>query len=123
MNSLEAFIVSCLSDDLLKKEYLIIPNKNIFTGHCYVASECYYHLSEEDLHVYQIHHEGSSHWFLKNTKTSKVIDITAKQFKTKVPYEKAKRRFFLTNEPSKRAKILIKRVARRLDGIDTELQS
>lgn len=98
-----------LSNDLLKKEYLNIPNKNKYTGHCYVASECYYHLSDKNHSVYHIKHEDSTHWFLKDEKNN-IIDLTAAQFKTNVPYDLAKKGFFLTKEPSKRAKILINRV-------------
>ena len=102
-------IVDNLSDDLLKKEYLSHPNKNRFTGHCYVATECYYYLSSNKHQVYHIAHENSIHWFLKD-EFNNIIDLTAQQFKTNVPYENAKRGFFLTNKPSKRAKILIERV-------------
>ena len=45
-------IINNLSDDLLKKEYLNYPNKNKYTGHCYVASETYYHLSKETALIY-----------------------------------------------------------------------
>ena len=102
-------IINNLSDDLLKKEYLTLKNKNKYTGHCYVASECYYHLSSEDLNIYHIKHENSTHWFLKNN-IDQNIDLTSEQFETPVPYKKAKRGAFLTKKPSKRAKILIDRV-------------
>jgi len=102
-------IVNNLSDDLLKNEYKNLDGKNKYTGHCYVASETYYHLSNEELSVYHIKHEGSTHWFLKNDK-SEIIDLTASQFKTNVPYDRAKRGFFLTKKPSKRCQILIDRV-------------
>jgi len=102
-------IVCNLSDDLLKKEYRNILDKNKFTGHCYVASETYYHLSGSDLKVYHIKHEKSTHWFLKDNK-DKIIDITKDQFKTPVPYQKAKRGFFLTKTPSKRSLKLIDKV-------------
>jgi hypothetical protein len=102
-------IVKNLSDDLLKKEYRTILNKNKFTGHCYVASETYYHLSEEKLNVYYIKHENSTHWFLKDDKNN-IIDITKEQFKTPVPYNQAKRGFFLTKTPSKRSLKLIQKV-------------
>jgi len=102
-------IVDNLSDDLLKKEYRSIPDKNKFTGHCYVASETYYHLSNDDLKVYHIRHENSVHWFLKDIDNN-VIDITKEQFKTSVPYEKARRGFFLTKTPSKRSLKLINRI-------------
>tara|TARA_Y100001963_G_scaffold53185_1_gene74517 strand:+ start:83 stop:1372 length:1290 start_codon:yes stop_codon:yes gene_type:complete len=97
-----------LSDDLLKKEYKNIPDKNKFTGHCYVASECYYHLCPDKLDVYHIKHENSTHWFLKDN--DKIIDVTREQFKTPVPYNNAVKGFFLTKKPSKRARILINRV-------------
>ena len=123
-------IVDNLSDDLLKKEYRTILDKNKFTGHCYVASETYYYLSNEKLKVYHINHENSTHWFLKDYKDN-IIDITKGQFKTDVPYHKAKRGFFLTKTPSKRSLKLIdkvlnynlKIVKRRLneDNIDYKL--
>lgn len=102
-------IVNNLSDDLLKKEYTSILCKNKFTGHCYVASETYYHLSNDYLKVYHIKHENSTHWFLKD-KNNNIIDITKGQFKTKVPYDKAKRGFFLTKKPSKRSLNLMDKV-------------
>jgi len=36
-----------LTDDLLKKRY-IYPDRRPFTGHCYVASECFYYLYGRD---------------------------------------------------------------------------
>jgi hypothetical protein len=102
-------IIECLSDDLLKKEYINVIDKNKYTGHCYVATECYYYLHYQKFSVYHIKHENSTHWFLKDENNS-VIDLTAAQFKTDVPYEQAKRGFFLTNKPSKRTQILIDRV-------------
>ena len=104
-------IINNLSDDLLKKEYINIKGKNKFTGHCYVASECYYHLANETLKIYHIKHENSTHWFLRNDK-NEIIDLTFEQFKTPVPYQNAKRGAFLTKEPSKRSKILIDRVVK-----------
>jgi hypothetical protein len=107
--NLKRRIIDNLSDDLLKKEYRNVEGKNKYTGHCYVASETYYHLSDEELLVYHIKHEDSTHWFLRNDK-NEIIDLTAPQFKTPVPYHKAKRGFFLTKEPSKRSSDLINRV-------------
>tara|TARA_R110000737_G_scaffold86681_2_gene119382 strand:+ start:3222 stop:4526 length:1305 start_codon:yes stop_codon:yes gene_type:complete len=102
-------IINSLSDDLLKKEYLNIKGKNKFTGHCYIASECYYHLTNKNLKVYHIKHENSTHWFIRDDK-GKIIDLTAGQFKSPVPYEEGRRGAFLTKAPSKRCKILIDRV-------------
>jgi hypothetical protein len=110
--NLQERIVNNLSDDLLKKEYLELKHRNRYTGHCYVATECYYHLCSEEHYVYHIKHEGSTHWFLKDT-DGKVIDLTSEQFLSNVPYHNAKRGFFLTKRPSKRTKILIERVMQK----------
>ena len=109
-------IIDNLTEDLLKKEYLNYPNKNNFTGHCYVASECYYHIANENLKIYHIKHENSTHWFLRNDK-NEIIDLTSEQFNTPVPYQNAKRGAFLTKQPSKRTKILIDRVIKDSFGI------
>jgi outer membrane cobalamin receptor len=102
-------IIKNLSDDLLKKEYINLPNKNRYTGHCYIASETYYHLSNENLKVYHIKHENTTHWFLKDN-LDNIIDLTYKQFKTPVNYQNAVRGFFLTKQPSKRSKKLINKI-------------
>jgi hypothetical protein len=102
-----------LSDDLRSPEFRGHECKT--TGHCYVASEAVYHSLGGKAAGYtpmQIKHEGTSHWFLKH-KSGDVVDPTADQFKTPVPYEKAKGRGFLTKEPSKRAKVLMSRMESR----------
>jgi hypothetical protein len=89
-------------------------------GYCYVASEAYFHLAggkESGLKPMQISHEGVSHWFLLNDRSptlagSQVIDITAGQFKTPVPYSDAKGRGFLTKSPSKRTQRLLDAIQR-----------
>lgn len=102
-------IIDNLSDDLLKPEYLKVTDKNRFTGHCYVASETYYHLSPLKHSVYHIKHEGTTHWFLRD-ENNNVVDLTAEQFKSAVPYQDGKRGFFLTSEPSQRSQKLIEKV-------------
>jgi len=57
---------------------------------------------------------GISQWSLNNeakneTISGVVIDPTAGQFSTPVPYDRARGRGFLTKTPSKRAQILIER--------------
>ena len=98
-----------LTDDLRKPEFKghACPT----AGHCYVASEATYHMLGGKAAGYkpmQINHEGTNHWFLKH-ESGKIIDPTADQFKTPVPYDKARGRGFLTKEPSKRAKTLMER--------------
>ncbi len=94
-----------LSDDLLKPGYK--PG-----AHCYVASEALYHLlggKEAGFKPMNVKHEGVQHWFLLSNK-GVVIDVTADQFSTPVPYDQARGRGFLTKKPSKRAQTLIERV-------------
>ncbi len=108
--SIEKRIAACLSDDLRKAPYK--GDKNPLRGHCYVASEAYYHLSggkRAGLKPMFVTHEGAPHWFIVDSK-GRVTDITAKQFATKVPYHLAKGKGFLTGKPSARAAEVIRRV-------------
>jgi hypothetical protein len=103
-----------LSDDLRKPEFRGHECKT--TGHCYVASEAVYHLLGGKAAGYtpmQVTHEGTSHWFLKH-ESGKIIDPTADQFTTPVPYEKAKGKGFLTKKPSKRAQVLLGRMDKKV---------
>jgi len=109
-NQLAGSIISHLSDDLLSQHYKKQKRLNALSGHCYVASEVYFHLSDEPLMACHIHHEGSSHWFLRNKVTDEIVDITARQFETPVPHEQARGTGFLTKLPSKRARILMGRI-------------
>lgn len=100
-------IQNCLTDDLRLPEYR--GNANKYAGHCYIASEALFYLTAKQLHPMFIKHEGKSHWFLKD-KNGNIIDLTASQFKSRIPYNKAVGKGFLTNKPSKRAHILIRKV-------------
>ena len=97
-----------LTDDLLKPEWRNKPGRNKWSGHCYVACEALFHLSGKTLKPHVITHEGGTHWFLK-TVNGLVIDPTAKQFKTPVPYENGRGCGFLTKQASKRCQILLAR--------------
>lgn len=96
-----------LTDELRLLKYRGNPNK--LAGHCYIASEALYHLTNKTLKPHFIKHEGQSHWFLKD-QNNKIIDLTAAQFKTPIPYTKAIGKGFLTKKPSKRTQILLKRI-------------
>jgi hypothetical protein len=84
------------------------------TGHCYAASEACFHLlggraAGWVAHVF--HHEGSPHWFLRRRTDGTIVDPTADQFDTPVPYEQARPIGFLTGDrPSKRAQVFIDHV-------------
>jgi len=107
MKQLLRNIRTSLTPDLLKPEYRGLDHP--LAGHCYVASETLFHLSDRTLYPHFIRHEGSPHWFLKDER-GRVYDLTAEQFSTPVPYEQGVRKGFLTKRPSARARIVIQRV-------------
>lgn len=107
--SLMRDIVAQLTDDLRRPPYK--GNKNPLTGHCYVASEALYHLlGSKDWLPCNIQHEGSPHWYLKNKVTGEVLDPTAGQFDTPVPYSQGRGKGFLTKQRCKRAAELLRRL-------------
>lgn len=77
-------------------------------GCCYVASEAAYHLlggRAAGWKPVNTRHEGSQHWWLE--RDGEVLDLTADQFATPVPYQAGIGRGFLTALPSRRAQRLI----------------
>lgn len=101
---------SCLTDELRKPAYR--GNSNEVAGHCYVASEALYHRlggKSAGWTPQSIQHEGGPHWFLKHTGGT-VLDATADQFETPVPYEQSRGCGFLTRQPSARAAVVLQRL-------------
>ena len=105
-----------LSDDLLKPIYKDIPKKHKFYGHCYVASETFYHLTKRTYKVYQNKDSNNiSHWWLADDEDN-IIDITKEQytdFGVLPPYKNGKRKGFLTKSPSKRSQKLMKTIMKQ----------
>jgi cytidine deaminase len=116
--TLIAGIQSVLTGDLLKKRYRNVAGTNRFFGHCYAASEAYYHMrgAAESGFMPMVLRlgKGGTHWFLRHVNTGKIVDITARQFKKRVNYSAAKPCGFLTKKPSKRAATIIQRVEEKL---------
>jgi len=114
MMDLIKIIVDNLSDDLLKPKYRMSPNKNKYTGHCYVATETlYYLLPDKDKSNYTpaiLKINGDTHWFLKNKINKTIIDITQNQYSHVLDYHTSRNAAFLTKNPSKRTLILINRI-------------
>lgn len=78
-------------------------------GCCYVASEAAYHAlggAKSGLRVMHVTHEGAPHWYL-TTADGRVVDPTADQFSSPVPYGQGRGKGFLTIAPSKRASSLL----------------
>ena len=100
-----------LCPSLLKKQYLDENAKNLMFGHCYVASEAIFHLSKNKLQpFYGTDKRGITHWWLIDEKWDIRIDATADQYHSQglePPYDVGNRASFLTNDPSKRCKIVM----------------
>lgn len=103
-------LVALLSPDLLKPQYR--DGGHPLRGHCYVVAEALYSLlgAAAGWTPMNVQHEGDQHWFLRH-RDSTILDPTAGQFSTPVPYERARGRGFLTREPSRRAAELLRRLA------------
>jgi hypothetical protein len=97
-------IVGALSPELVKPEF---RGEHPLSGHCYVASEAFYHLVGGK--PMNVRHEGVSHWFI--LLDDEVVDLTAAQFDTPVDYSKARGCGFLTKQPSKRCQVVLDRIA------------
>ena len=116
------FIQKALSPDLLKIKYRNKNQTNPMFGHCYIATESLYYLMRELLPseeyfgykpFYGKDKSGIVHWWLQNGKGN-ILDPTAEQYTAKgqePPYENARNGSFLTNQPSKRALVVIGRVS------------
>lgn len=104
-----------LTSDLLRPKYRkrVIDGAHFTTGHCYVASEAFHHLTGSEMSQWKpcsVLHEGEVHWYLKNKLTGEIMDITSDQFNTPVPYQNGRYRAFLTKFPSHRCQILMGRI-------------
>ena len=106
-----ANVQRALTPDLLHKDFRSVRGHPM-AGHCYVASEALWHLLGGYKSVWRptfIRHEATPHWFLRGPQGA-VLDPTAEQFATPVPYAEGIGKGFLTGQPSKRARIVIDRV-------------
>ena len=125
IESLVSKIQSVLTPDILKGMWKGDNVDNKFKGHCYAATEALYWIlggpnSGYDPYVVSnktypelLKNEGESHWYLKDKKTGKIIDITKDQFGDfNIDYSRGKINGMM-NHPvggSKRAKIIMGRI-------------
>jgi hypothetical protein len=110
MKDLFQKIVSVLTPDLIQPKYRRYAGT--LYGYCYVVSETIYHLygKKNGFIPFRLKHKGQNHWYLKNDKGD-IIDLIADSFKENpFNYENSIRASFLTKEPSKRCKEIIKRI-------------
>lgn len=105
-------VSAVLTPDLLHRRFQGDSERHPVAGHCYAASEAVYHMmggKEGGWTPMQVEHEGGPHWFLNHPQHGR-MDLTSAQFKSPVPYDKAKGKGFLTKEPSARARFIMERV-------------
>ena len=112
--ALIAALPGALTAELLREPYRsrVAAGAHPLTGHCYVASEVYFHLcggKAAGLTPMCMQHEGGPHWWIR-TADGVDVDPTAAQFSSPVPYELGKGKGFLTREPSRRARIVMGRL-------------
>ena len=100
----------CLSDDLLRPQFVGLPWP---TGHCYVASEAlWWLLSGSDSLLEPVRARGEDgvvHWWLQD-EVGNIYDPTGDQYEHNELislHRRGKAGGFLTNVPSKRARILM----------------
>ena len=113
-------VLDNLQLDDLKKKYRKKheeENCNELYGHCFVATEVLWELlKEKNTHEFFPHyvfHENCGHWFLKHRQNGDIIDVTAGQFETPVPYHKRGRRssmMRLDEVPTKRTIEFLRRI-------------
>ena len=96
---------------------------NFLTGHCFVATEVLWELlKEQNINDYtpnHIQHEEVSHWYLRHKMNGDIIDVTAGQFKTSVPYHRKGKASGMMRMPE----IPTKRTIKVLDRIKKKLQN
>ena len=120
--TLQDKIKAALSNDLLDKQWQGLVKKyklNKYAGHCYTASEAFYHLKGKELGYKPYYVSVMSfsmwdtivtHWYLK--KGDHIIDLTREQFdQSYVPYEEGKCCGFLTKKPCKRTQKLLEKIS------------
>lgn len=95
--------------EIAKGKYHAEPGK--VYGHCYVASEAYYHLTDDDPAIYCLSYdEGGTHWFLTRDDDRTVIDLSIEHPSDGlgISYADAQRRAFITGyDPSKRTQTVM----------------
>lgn len=112
-------VINSLTPDLLKPKYRRkAAGKHKTFGHCYAASEAVWHMlgGKESGYTPCVLRLGprDTHWYLRNKRTLRHLDPTARQFARPVRHKDGKCKGFLTRRPSKRAQIIINRARARM---------
>jgi hypothetical protein len=106
-----------LNDDYQPPRELEHP----LAGHCYIASEAYYHLSDSEWTPQFINVEWrkdgrghrTAHWFLESRSRDRVVDLTVEQFEendVSVMHGRSRGRGFVPPTPSDRATTVMENI-------------
>jgi hypothetical protein len=113
-----ALVQNALSPDLLKGRWTVVPpDAHATEGHCYVAAEALWHLLGREhwqpmCASYQDEHGPATHWWLVHKVTGRRGDPTREQYgEQEPPYHLGRKAGFLTKQPSRRAQIVLDRIA------------
>lgn len=109
---------------ILEKQCMLHPNlvkpryrnsHRHLAGFCYIASEALFYLLDDPTWKPHVMHIGDdTHWFLKNSESGWILDITHKQYESCPNHSLGNPHGFLTKTPSKRAQILIDAVLKEM---------
>lgn len=121
MDEVVTRVQAALTDDLLSPKWRRLRTRHPHSGHCYVAAEACFHLlggKSAGWTPCVLTHQlwpagldaGETHWFLR--RGSEVCDPTAGQFEVEIRYDLGRGSGFLTREPSRRARQVIRRAER-----------
>jgi hypothetical protein len=113
-----------LTIDLLNKEYWETNKKNKMFGHCHNASGCLYKIfGANHIHMYRakdgkFNGKDFYHWWVQDNVSGKVIDLTARQYKSKEKlsklYKKGEKAGLLGFGYKKRVQYLLDKVMQEL---------
>lgn len=82
IESVMGLIASNLKPEMVSKKYREENSTNPMFGHCYHASQALFHLMDTNVLEQRtaIDYHDEAHWWLVDTSTDKVYDITADQY-------------------------------------------
>ena len=82
IESVMGLIASNLKPEMVSKKYREENSSNFMFGHCYHSSQALFHLMDTDVLEQRtaIDYHDEAHWWLVDTTTDKVYDITVDQY-------------------------------------------
>lgn len=101
------------NDELLKNPEEYADNDHPLAGHCYVATEAFFHLTGGygSWFVERLSVGDVTHWYLRDRDDpSVVVDLTESQFDVDVDHSSGVKTGFLTSDPSKRTQKVLEKV-------------